>query len=50
MSSKIKEELTVSEILQLKTVADSFNKLNKKLQVVFIERLMKESKLAISKN
>lgn len=40
--SKKKEELSVSEILQLKTVADSFNKLSKKLQIAFIDKLIEQ--------
>lgn len=48
--SKKKQELSANELLQVKEVADSFNKLNKKLQLAFIDRLVTESKLAISKN
>ena len=47
---KTKDKLSAAELLQLKEVADSFNKLNKKLQLAFIDRLVAESKLAISKN
>lgn len=45
-----KVELSAAELLQIKQVADSFNKLNKKLQLAFLDRLVTESKLAISKN
>lgn len=40
--SKKKEELSANELLQVKEVADSFNKLNKKLQEVFISKLIEQ--------
>ncbi len=40
--SKKKEELSANELLMVKEVADSFNKLNKKLQIAFIDKLTEQ--------
>lgn len=45
-----KEKLSSAELLQIKEVADGFNKLNKKLQLAFIDKIIASCKLSISMN
>ena len=45
-----KDKLTPNELLQIKEVADGFNKLNKKLQLAFIDKIIASCKMSISMN